>query len=82
MRWVAPGNGQNDIALSRGLSERTIKNYLRHIRKRLGAASTAQASTCFSATMSLRPEPIAMASLAWEGSPPKRAREDGRTVRG
>ena len=43
MRWVASGRRQVDIALMLGLSERTIENHLRRIRKRLGAKSTAQA---------------------------------------
>lgn len=43
MRWVASGRRQVDIALTLGLSERTIENHLRRIRKRLGATSTAQA---------------------------------------
>lgn len=43
MRWIASGRRQADIALALGLSERTIENHLRRIRKRLGAASTAQA---------------------------------------
>ena len=43
MRWVASGRRQADIALMLGLSERTIENHLRRIRKRLGATSTAQA---------------------------------------
>ena len=43
MRWVASGRRQADIALVLGLSERTVENHLRRIRKRLGATSTAQA---------------------------------------
>ncbi len=43
LRWVASGRRQADIALMLGLSERTVENHLRRIRKRLGAASTAQA---------------------------------------
>lgn len=43
MRWVASGRRHVDIALMLGLSERTIENHLRRIRKRLGATSTAQA---------------------------------------
>ena len=43
IRWVASGRKQSDIALTLGLSERTIENHLRRIRKRLGAKSTAQA---------------------------------------
>lgn len=43
LRWVASGRRQADIALQLGLSERTVENHLRRIRKRLGASSTAQA---------------------------------------
>ena len=43
MRWIASGRRQADIALMLGLSDRTIENHLRRIRKRLGATSTAQA---------------------------------------
>ena len=43
MRWVASGRRQVDIAVMLGLSERTVENHLRRIRKRLGATSTAQA---------------------------------------
>ena len=43
MRWVASGRRQADIALMLSLSERTIENHLRRIRKRLGATTTAQA---------------------------------------
>lgn len=43
IRWVASGRRQADIALLLGLSERTVENHLRRIRKRLGATSTAQA---------------------------------------
>ncbi|WP_052194995.1 PA1136 family autoinducer-binding transcriptional regulator [Aureimonas altamirensis] len=43
LRWVASGRRQADIALQLGLSERTIENHLRRIRKRLGVSSTAQA---------------------------------------
>jgi LuxR family transcriptional regulator (chaperone HchA-associated) len=43
IRWVASGRRQSDIATLLGLSERTIENHLRRVRKRLGAASTAQA---------------------------------------
>ncbi len=42
-RWIASGRRQADLALLLGLSERTIENHLRRIRKRLGIASTAQA---------------------------------------
>lgn len=43
MRWIASGRKQSDAALLLGLSERTVENHLRRIRKRLGASSTAQA---------------------------------------
>jgi LuxR family transcriptional regulator (chaperone HchA-associated) len=43
LRWIASGRKQSDTALLLGLSERTIENHLRRIRKRLGASSTAQA---------------------------------------
>jgi DNA-binding CsgD family transcriptional regulator len=42
VRWVASGRRQADIALLLGLSERTVENHLRRIRKRLGVTSTAQ----------------------------------------
>ncbi|RDW14110.1 PA1136 family autoinducer-binding transcriptional regulator [Paracoccus thiocyanatus] len=43
MRWVTSGRRQSDVALLLGLSERTVENHMRRIRKRLGVASTAQA---------------------------------------
>lgn len=43
LRWVAAGHRQNDIALTLGLSERTVENHLRRIRHRLGAPTTAGA---------------------------------------
>lgn len=43
LQWVASGHRQNDIALTLGLSERTIENHLRRIRHRLGAPTTAGA---------------------------------------
>lgn len=43
LKWVASGHRQNDIALTLGLSERTIENHLRRIRHRLGAPTTAGA---------------------------------------
>ena len=43
MRWVASGRRQSDIDHILGLSERTVENHLRRVRKRLGATSTAQA---------------------------------------
>ncbi len=56
MRWVASGRRQADIALMLGLSERTIENHLRRIRKRLGATSTAQAMHLVVRAGSLKPE--------------------------
>lgn len=43
VRWLASGQKQSDVALLMGLSERTVENHLRRIRKRLGARTTAQA---------------------------------------
>lgn len=43
LQWVASGHRQNDIALTLGLSERTIENHLRRIRHRLGVPTTAGA---------------------------------------
>lgn len=43
MRWIASGRQHSDIALRLGLSERTIENHLRRIRRRLGVSNTAQA---------------------------------------
>lgn len=43
LQWVAAGHRQTDIALTLGLSERTIENHLRRIRHRLSAATTAGA---------------------------------------
>ena len=43
LRWVAAGRRQIDIAATLGLSERTIENHLRRIRRRLGARTTAEA---------------------------------------
>ena len=56
MRWVASGRRQADIALVLGLSERTIENHLRRIRKRLGATSTAQAMHLVVRAGSLKPD--------------------------
>ncbi len=56
MRWVASGRRQADIALMLGLSERTIENHLRRIRKRLGATSTAQAMHLVARSGSLKPD--------------------------
>lgn len=43
LAWTAAGRRQIEIAATLGLSERTVENHLRRIRKRLGAATTAQA---------------------------------------
>lgn len=43
LAWTAAGRRQVDIAATLGLSERTVENHLRRIRKRLGVATTAQA---------------------------------------
>ncbi|MBS0220184.1 MAG: autoinducer binding domain-containing protein [Proteobacteria bacterium] len=43
LAWTAAGRRQVEIAATLGLSERTIENHLRRIRKRLGVATTAQA---------------------------------------
>lgn len=43
LAWTAAGRRQSDIAATLGLSERTIENHLRRIRRRLGVATTAQA---------------------------------------
>ena len=43
LSWTAAGRRQVDIAAILGLSERTVENHLRRIRKRLGASTTAQA---------------------------------------
>lgn len=43
LSWTASGRRQGDIAAILGLSERTVENHLRRIRKRLGASTTAQA---------------------------------------
>lgn len=43
LSWVAAGRRQGEIAVSLGLSERTVENHLRRIRRRLGVATTAQA---------------------------------------
>ncbi|WP_089173681.1 PA1136 family autoinducer-binding transcriptional regulator [Bosea sp. AS-1] len=43
LAWTAAGRRQGEIAAALGLSERTIENHLRRIRKRLGVATTAQA---------------------------------------
>jgi len=43
LNWVAAGRRQADIAATLGLSERTIENHLRRIRRKLGARTTAEA---------------------------------------
>ena len=43
LAWTAAGRRQVEIAAILGLSERTVENHLRRIRKRLGVATTAQA---------------------------------------
>lgn len=43
LRWIAAGRRQADIAVTLGLSERTVENHLRRIRLRLSVATTAQA---------------------------------------
>lgn len=41
--WTAAGRRQGEIAATLGLSERTVENHMRRIRRRLGVATTAQA---------------------------------------
>lgn len=43
LAWTAAGRRQVEIAATLGLSERTVENHLRRIRKRLGVATTAHA---------------------------------------
>lgn len=43
LSWVAAGRRHGEIAVALGLSERTVENHLRRIRRRLGVATTAQA---------------------------------------
>lgn len=43
MRWMAAGKRQAETAAIMGLSERTVENHLRRIRRRLGATTTAEA---------------------------------------
>jgi DNA-binding CsgD family transcriptional regulator len=42
-RTLLAGRRQVEIAATLGLSERTVENHLRRIRKRLGVATTARA---------------------------------------
>lgn len=43
LAWTAAGRRQVEIAATLGLSERTVENHMRRIRKRLGVSTTAQA---------------------------------------
>lgn len=43
LSWTAAGRRQVQIAAILGLSERTVENHLRRIRRRLGVTTTAQA---------------------------------------
>ena len=43
LAWTAAGRHQTEIAETLGLSERTVENHLRRVRRRLGVATTAQA---------------------------------------
>lgn len=43
LSWTAAGRRQAEIAVTLALSERTVENHLRRIRKRLGVVTTAQA---------------------------------------
>ncbi|AUH63340.1 PA1136 family autoinducer-binding transcriptional regulator [Paracoccus zhejiangensis] len=45
LSWIAAGRRQNEIAATLNLSERTVENHLRRIRRRLGVTTTAQAVT-------------------------------------
>lgn len=41
--WIASGRRHGEIALTLGISDRTVENHLRNIRKRLAVTTTAQA---------------------------------------
>lgn len=43
MRWMAAGKRQAEAASLMGISERTVENHLRRVRRRLGASTTAEA---------------------------------------
>lgn len=43
LAWIAAGRRQADIAVTLGLSDRTVENHLRSARRRLGVKTTAQA---------------------------------------
>lgn len=43
LAWTAAGRRQVDVAAMLGLSERTVENHLRRVRRRLGVTTTAQA---------------------------------------
>jgi len=43
LAWTAAGKRHVDIAVTLGISERTVENHLRRIRQRLGVTTTAQA---------------------------------------
>ncbi|WEI21861.1 helix-turn-helix transcriptional regulator [Acinetobacter bereziniae] len=43
LKWAAIGRKQIEIAEILKISERTVENHLRNVRKRLGVKSTAQA---------------------------------------
>ena len=43
LQWIASGNRIAEVADTLGLSERTVENHLRHIRRRLQVRTTAQA---------------------------------------
>lgn len=43
LAWISSGRRQAEIAETLGISARTVENHLRHIRARLGVATTAQA---------------------------------------